>query len=103
MGKSAISRGCSVSSGARHRQISVPVGEPTPPKSVPKLQTVISEPFDETDSQNARLNMKYFVRALVKYNATDLHLKVGRPPLFRINGKLVSAKMAELTSAAIEL
>ena len=41
--------------------------------------------------------MKYLIRALVKYNASDLHLKAGRPPLFRINGKVIPAKMAELT------
>lgn len=40
--------------------------------------------------------MRYLVRALIKYNASDLHLKAGRPPLFRINGKLIPAKMQEV-------
>lgn len=42
--------------------------------------------------------MRYLLRALVKYNASDLHLKAGRPPLYRINGKLISAKMTELSA-----
>jgi twitching motility protein PilT len=47
-------------------------------------------------------DMKYLIKALIKYNASDLHLKVGRPPLFRINGKLIPAKMVELTPAVAE-
>ena len=50
----------------------------------------------ETPNPN-QFTMKYLIKALVKYNASDLHLKVGRPPLFRINGKLIPAKMPELT------
>ncbi len=45
---------------------------------------------------NVEMDMGYLMRALAKYNASDLHLKVGRPPLFRVNGKLVAAKMPEL-------
>jgi twitching motility protein PilT len=48
------------------------------------------------------VDMKYLVRALVKYNASDLHLKPGRPPLFRINGKLIPAKMPELEAFQVE-
>lgn len=48
------------------------------------------------------VDMRYLVRALVKYNASDLHLKSGRPPLFRINGKLVAAKMPDLEPEQVE-
>lgn len=48
-------------------------------------------------------DMKYLIKALVKYNASDLHLKVGRPPLFRINGKLIPAKMPELNQQIAEM
>ncbi|MGZ3698426.1 MAG: type IV pilus twitching motility protein PilT [Bdellovibrionota bacterium] len=48
------------------------------------------------------IDMKYLIRALIKYNASDLHLKVGRPPLYRINGKLVPAKMPEMTADQVE-
>jgi twitching motility protein PilT len=46
--------------------------------------------------------MRYLVRALVKYRASDLHIKVGRPPLFRVNGNLVAAKIPELTLVQVE-
>lgn len=49
-----------------------------------------------------KVDMRYLIRALIKYNASDLHLKVGRPPLFRINGKIIPAKMPELTQEAAE-
>lgn len=48
------------------------------------------------------MDMRYLVRALIKYGASDLHLKVGRPPLFRIHGKLVPAKMPEMTQASAQ-
>lgn len=35
--------------------------------------------------------LRTLIKTLVKYNASDLHLKVGRPPLFRMNGKLLPA------------
>lgn len=55
-------------------------------------------PSDESH----RVDIKYLIRALVKYNASDLHLKVGRPPIYRINGKLVPAKMAELNQPNVD-
>jgi twitching motility protein PilT len=50
----------------------------------------------------SKVDMKYLVRALVKYNASDLHIKVGRPPLFRINGRLVPAKVEALEKEHVE-
>jgi twitching motility protein PilT len=38
-----------------------------------------------------------FFHAAAKNNASDLHVKVGEPPLFRIRGTVVRAKMAPLT------
>lgn len=55
-----------------------------------------------TKSQTSELDVRYLIRALVKYNASDLHIKVGRPPLYRINGKLVQAKMPVLENSVIE-
>ncbi len=54
------------------------------------------------EKQQYRLDMRYLARALVKYNASDLHIKVGRPPLFRVNGKLVPAKMSDLTNEQVQ-
>ena len=47
-------------------------------------------------------DIRYLIRALTKYGASDLHLKVGRPPLYRINGRLVQAKMDAMTSEGME-
>ena len=51
------------------------------------------------DKQNksTHIDLIYLVRALVKFNASDLHLKAMSPPLYRINGKLAPAKMDALT------
>lgn len=49
-----------------------------------------------------KIDMSYLVRALIKYNASDLHIKVGRPPLYRINGRLVPAKMPELSHEQVQ-
>ncbi len=54
-----------------------------------------------TENQ-AFLDVKQLVRYLIKYKASDLHLKVGRPPLFRIQGKLFPSKMSNLTQEAME-
>ena len=66
---------------------------------------VLNQSGAEVDSDSkvdtSRLNMRYLVKALVKYNASDLHLKSQRSPLYRINGKLVPAKMDELTDTQI--
>ncbi|MBI2607014.1 MAG: type IV pilus twitching motility protein PilT [Deltaproteobacteria bacterium] len=42
------------------------------------------------------------IRALVKHGASDLHLKEGRPPLYRINGKLVPAKAPPFTNEKVK-
>lgn len=47
-------------------------------------------------------SLRYYINALAKYNASDLHLKSGRPPLYRINGKLVAAKMPPLTEENVQ-
>ena len=53
------------------------------------------------DAAGPRIDMKYLIHALIKYNASDLHIRVGRPPLYRINGKIVATKMPELTQEQV--
>lgn len=48
------------------------------------------------------IDMRYLARALVKYAASDLHIKAGRPPIFRINGRLITAKMPDLDAEQVE-
>ena len=37
------------------------------------------------------------LKAMVDQGASDLHLRVGGPPVFRINGSLFSARMEPLS------
>ena len=100
---------------AKRSDVEDSVGETTQENEVPiagpRIQKLDSDLLAEMQARAAgpavsggapanpdhRIDMKYLVRALVKYNASDLHIKVGRPPLYRINGKLIPAKMPELT------
>lgn len=61
------------------------------------------QPPAKPDTEEAvRFDMRYLAKALLKYNASDLHIKVGRPPLYRINGKIIAAKMESITEKQIE-
>jgi len=49
------------------------------------------------------LDLNEILRAAAKHGASDVHLKVGLPPVFRINGKLVPLKVPEpLTPGDLE-
>ncbi|MBL7716003.1 MAG: PilT/PilU family type 4a pilus ATPase [Bdellovibrionales bacterium] len=50
-----------------------------------------------------RIELRYLIKALLKFNASDLHIRAGRPPLFRVNGNLVPAKMEELSQVQVEM
>ncbi|NUM87997.1 MAG: PilT/PilU family type 4a pilus ATPase [Bdellovibrionales bacterium] len=41
------------------------------------------------------------LRGLVKHKGSDLHLKAGRPPLYRINGRLVPTKLPPLSQQEV--
>lgn len=47
------------------------------------------------------LTIHSLLRGLVKHKASDLHIKTGRPPLYRIQGKLVPTKLPNLTSEMV--
>ncbi len=60
---------------------------------------LISLPNEADSKQKTdRVDMQYLLKALIKYNASDLHIKPGRPPLFRVNGKLIPAKLPAFRS-----
>lgn len=46
--------------------------------------------------------LKYLLNALLKHGASDLHLKANRPPMYRISGKLVCAKMSDLPTSTVK-
>lgn len=49
-----------------------------------------------------RIDMAYLLSAFLKYEASDLHLRRNRPPLYRINGKVLPANMPELPMEKIQ-
>jgi len=67
-------------------------------------QSTASETAAQAEIRRAapKINLSYLAKALIKYNASDLHIRVGRPPLYRINGRLFPAQMAELNSRQID-
>lgn len=48
------------------------------------------------DAHHPNITIQSLLRGLVKHKASDLHVKCGRPPLYRINGKLVPTKLPSL-------
>ena len=47
------------------------------------------------------MNITELFQGMAKHNASDLHLKVGQPPAFRISGELVRLKREPLTATEI--
>jgi twitching motility protein PilT len=63
------------------------MGDPTAAASPPApLQPAAASPF----------NFKAILQRMVQQGASDLHLKVGRPPMLRINGELSSVDLPPL-------
>ncbi len=48
-----------------------------------------------------KTKIQHFARALIKYGASDMHLKADRSPMYRISGKLIVAKTPALSSEQI--
>lgn len=52
---------------------------------------------DAVDEKDGPVMIHSLLKGLVKHKASDLHVKMGRPPLYRINGKLLPAKTPPLS------
>ncbi|MCX7913391.1 MAG: type IV pilus twitching motility protein PilT [Thermodesulfovibrionales bacterium] len=48
------------------------------------------------------MKVDLYLRELVERNGSDLHLKVGRPPLFRINGQLIPSSYPTISKREME-
>jgi len=42
------------------------------------------------------------MEALLRFGASDLHIKAGRPPIFRVDGKLIPAKLPTYTAGQVD-
>ena len=52
----------------------------------------------KNSTEASRADMRSLVEALVKFGASDLHLKAGRPPLYRVAGSLIPARVPDLSA-----
>ena len=57
---------------------------------------------NETDERGLRPRVEKLFKIMVRQNASDLHLKVGQPPLLRIGGALHPIKSDPLTDKQLE-
>ena len=56
---------------------------------MPSPTPTVAPPAIPTAAPTAIFNFKAVLQQLVQRNASDLHLKVGRPPTLRLHGDLV--------------
>jgi twitching motility protein PilT len=59
-------------------------------------------PAEKLQSVDPKEDLLFLIRAFVKYNASDMHLRPNRPPLYRITGRLLPASMPALSATQIE-
>lgn len=57
---------------------------------------------EEAQGERSGVSIHSLLKGLVKHKASDLHVKVGRPPLYRINGKLLPAKLPPLSGEDVK-
>lgn len=62
----------------------------------------MGEPAEILEGVDPKEDLLFLIRAFLKYNASDLHLRPNRPPLYRINGRILPASMPNLTAAQVE-
>ncbi len=53
-------------------------------------------PAPDASAASGTFNFKAVLQRMIQQNASDLHLKVGRPPVLRVNGDLSSMDMTPL-------
>jgi twitching motility protein PilT len=86
-----------------------PLGESsTPAAGVPQASTTntnFTAPSLAMGAEPAvpkQTSIQSLLKGLVKHKASDLHVKVGRPPMYRINGKLLPAKLPPISGEEVK-
>ena len=67
------------------------------PKAVPKGTPVASAPAPVPPRGAGGFDYKSILHNMIQQGASDVHLKVGRPPTLRVDGHMVSLEMPPLT------
>jgi twitching motility protein PilT len=75
----------------------------TGPLAPPAAPAALPGEFAASQYGAAERRLRELLAALVAAGASDLHLRVGEPPLFRTHGELARHKAAPLTAQEIEL
>jgi len=70
-----------------------------PPESSDPLAP---SPASDSEASKKPVSIHSLLKGLVKHKASDLHVKAGRPPLYRINGKLLPAKLPALSHEEVK-
>lgn len=72
--------------------------------SAPVTQSgsAIATETNPVDDQNQAIDLKSLLGRLVGKEGSDLHLKVGQPPVLRVNGKLIRMSLPALDAAHIK-
>src|SRR6185312_8019664 len=65
--------------------------------SIPMANPAVSTPNESASAPHApAFNFKAVLQRMIQQNGSDLHLKVGRPPVLRVNGDLSSLDVPPL-------
>lgn len=57
--------------------------------------------MSEEDTKSL-VSMNSLLRSFIKHKASDLHIKASRPPMYRINGKIVPTKLEKLENERVK-
>jgi twitching motility protein PilT len=71
----------------------LPIESDDPPAPTPRVPAQVDIPVPATP---ASFNFKAVLQRMIQQNASDVHLKVGRPPVLRVNGDLMSLDLPPL-------
>ena len=71
----------------------LPPATDVPAERTPRVPAQVDIPVPATA---ASFNFKAVLQRMIQQNASDLHLKVGRPPVLRVNGDLMTLELPPL-------
>ena len=75
----------------------------TPPTAAPVRAARLPAEFTDQQYHGAEQRLGQLLHALVQSKSSDLHLRVGEPPIFRTHGALVRQAGEALTAEALDL
>ena len=71
----------------------LPITTDSAPAATPRVPAQVDIPVPPT---SASFNFNAVLQRMIQQNASDVHLKVGRPPVLRVNGDLMTLELPPL-------